>query len=362
MAIPRVGLRKIKRKNGYVYQVDYTINGKRIREIVGSNKTEAEAIAATVRTDLIRGKLGVPKKTEKTELKKLFDEFLEKKRKSDRITETSIRRYNNFYIQFEFFITNFFPHCLKDISQIKTLYITESIDRFTNFGTKDKKKWANKTANSYKDFLASLFKFAITQKYIIDNPASGIADLEVNNKRIVKFYKENEIKKILKNTSENWQNFINFILSTGLRQGEMEFLPWEHVDLKDESILIAPYNGWRPKRNKVRTVYLNDSALTILKGQIGKNDSRVFTNDDGSKLYKNQSYKIIKRILVKLGIDGDVHKFRHTFATDYMMSDSGTIYDLAKIMGHDDIETTQIYAHFSPKYLKKRMKNLDKKN
>jgi site-specific recombinase XerD len=44
-----------------------------------------------------------------------------------------------------------------------------------------------------------------------------------------------------------------------------------------------------------------------------------------------------------------------------MMSDSGTIYDLAEIMGHDDIETTKIYAHLSPKHLKKRMKNLDNK-
>lgn len=35
MAVSKVGLRKIKRKTGYLYQVDYTLNGKIFREVVG---------------------------------------------------------------------------------------------------------------------------------------------------------------------------------------------------------------------------------------------------------------------------------------------------------------------------------------
>ena len=43
-------------------------------------------------------------------------------------------------------------------TQIKTYCIIESIERFTEIGTKDGKIWASSTANGYKDFLASLFK------------------------------------------------------------------------------------------------------------------------------------------------------------------------------------------------------------
>lgn len=35
MAIPQVNLRKIKRTKGYVFMLDFSINGRRIREVVG---------------------------------------------------------------------------------------------------------------------------------------------------------------------------------------------------------------------------------------------------------------------------------------------------------------------------------------
>ena len=42
MAIPKVNLKKIKRRTGLIYQLDFSVNGKRIRESVGSNKQQAE--------------------------------------------------------------------------------------------------------------------------------------------------------------------------------------------------------------------------------------------------------------------------------------------------------------------------------
>lgn len=48
MAIPKVGVRRIKRKNGYVFQLDYTFNGKRIREIVESSRAKAELLFALI--------------------------------------------------------------------------------------------------------------------------------------------------------------------------------------------------------------------------------------------------------------------------------------------------------------------------
>ena len=38
MKIPKVGLNKIKRKNGFVYQIDYTVNGIHRREVIGKIK------------------------------------------------------------------------------------------------------------------------------------------------------------------------------------------------------------------------------------------------------------------------------------------------------------------------------------
>ena len=56
MSIPKVNLRAVKRKSGTVYQLDFTVNGRRIREMVGSKKREAELIQAKIWTDLALGK------------------------------------------------------------------------------------------------------------------------------------------------------------------------------------------------------------------------------------------------------------------------------------------------------------------
>ena len=47
------------------------------------------------------------------------------------------------------------------------------------------------------------------------------------------------------------------------------------------------------------------------------------------------------------------HSLRHTFASHYMMS-GGNIYDLKKLMGHSDIETTERYAHLAPEHLREK--------
>ena len=60
MATPRVTLRIIKRKKQSLYQLDYSVNGKRIRTTVGSNKKDAELVRAKIQSDLILGKHGIP--------------------------------------------------------------------------------------------------------------------------------------------------------------------------------------------------------------------------------------------------------------------------------------------------------------
>ena len=62
MSTPKVGLRKIRRKNKFVYQIDYTIDGKRKREAVGSNKSQALLYQAKIQTDIMNGVLKIKQK------------------------------------------------------------------------------------------------------------------------------------------------------------------------------------------------------------------------------------------------------------------------------------------------------------
>jgi hypothetical protein len=65
MATPRVTLRLIKRKRQSVYQLDYSVNGKKLRPTVGSNKKDAELVRAKIQSYLILGKHGMPTSTQR---------------------------------------------------------------------------------------------------------------------------------------------------------------------------------------------------------------------------------------------------------------------------------------------------------
>ncbi len=77
MKIPRVNLRKIPIKNGYVYIMDYTVNGVRKRTSIGSNKRIAESIVAQKQTELTLGKYSLlPEEKLIISFSALVDKFL----------------------------------------------------------------------------------------------------------------------------------------------------------------------------------------------------------------------------------------------------------------------------------------------
>jgi len=62
---------------------------------------------------------------------------------------------------------------------------------------------------------------------------------------------------------------------------------------------------------------------------------------------------------MKIGIEpGNIHTFRHSFASHLIMS-GVDLPTVQKLMGHSDIETTMIYAHLAPEHLKGAVDKLD---
>ena len=59
MATSRVTLRLIKRKKQSLYQLDYSFDGRRIRQTVGPNKRDAELVRAKIQSDLLLGEFQI---------------------------------------------------------------------------------------------------------------------------------------------------------------------------------------------------------------------------------------------------------------------------------------------------------------
>ncbi len=351
MAYPKVNLRKIKRKKGISYFIDYTIDGKRHRHVVEGNKHTADRIKLEIQQRLSLGQFDIFKdKPVVIPFELLYNQFLATKK--NMIRKSSETRYKNYKDRFASFMIENFNEAYNDISKIKTEYIKECLDE-TLENKKDVVQWSRKTANGMNVHLKSIFNFAITKKYLIENPATGIPKYPISDKTKADFFSDEELENIWKTVNPYWRPFLEFLVHTGLRKDEARNLVWENVKLNDSnpSITIISRDDWQTKTGQHRTVPLNKRAVEILKEQEKRKKRFVFTNRLGNIISKDDPYQAIKKALSTLKLTGDIHKLRHTFASKLVMAGE-TLYTVGILLGHSDPKTTDIYAHLSPDHLR----------
>lgn len=164
-----------------------------------------------------------------------------------------------------------------------------------------------------------------------------------------------------------YYSFFVTAIYTGMRKGEIAALTWDCINFSQNLITVKATLdkfGYRPstKSGKIRFVPMN----TFLKGFLFKLYQNRSTGSDYVFTYKgkpidtNHLYRIFQSIQNKMGLMKTirVHDLRHTFASQLMMKGSGSLYDLAEILGHADTKMTQRYAHLSPSHIAQKTQNL----
>ena len=112
------------------------------------------------------------------------------------------------------------------------------------------------------------------------------------------------------------------------------------------------------KGNKERILYLNDSCIDALENYlvirngmtiIAKDKDALFVSNQRKRISKDAVHLVVKNSLAAAGLDPSLysaHKLRHTAAT--LMLQSGVdVRTLQEVLGHDHLNTTQIYTHVS---------------
>ena len=178
------------------------------------------------------------------------------------------------------------------------------------------------------------------------------------------FLSMEEISLLLQQVSRETKPFYVFLLGTGMRIGEALAIDWLDVSVKEKTILIdKQYNSMAKKvtttkSGKERVIPLSDMALQSLRMQAQLTGSEwlikgpVFGN-----IKRWMIDKELKTVKSKKHITP--HVLRHTFAS--MLVQSGTSLEtISALLGHADLQTTQIYTHFDTSRLKSAMQNLQK--
>jgi integrase len=360
MRIPVVKIVRVKRKNITSYQLDYNLNGKRIREIVSHNKKDAELIRAQRQQELTLGIHGIyPAQSKIISLKDLISQYLNSK--LGIVRTTTYGRYKNYFDGFEKFMYKYFSPACDNIRLITNRYLQECFNRLTNEPVNTKKAWHKNTVNILRDLLIEMFNSAMRDKYINENPASMTIPFRVPKTNTIKYFTDDQLDKIWERLDSHWIPIMKFLAYTGIRKGEMINLIWDNVSLDDNNptITITSTDEAATKSGRTHILRITNTALEILKGQVSKHSKYVFVNERGKKIRKASPNEKLNKALEGTGIAGTIHMFRHTFGANFVMK-VGSIYELTQYLSHSDIETTKIYAHFSLEYMKATTEKLDK--
>ena len=253
---------------------------------------------------------------------------------------------------------------IEDIREVKAQDIIDYLV-YAGFQRKNNTSTRMRKLSSLKSF----FRYAYAKKHLIDsNPTSDI-DSPRKNRSLPKYLTVEESVRLLESVRSDVESktvvrdfaIITLFLNTGMRLSELVGLNLESFapDLSKVTVI--------GKGNKERIIYLNDAARSATADYLRvRLDPRyVITGDHAFFLSRRQTRISAKTIqwlvgkyldLAGLGNKGlSVHKLRHTAATLMYQSGMVDIRVLKDILGHEQLNTTQIYTHVVDRNMEEAM-------
>lgn len=163
-----------------------------------------------------------------------------------------------------------------------------------------------------------------------------------------------QAKSLLQELPEHQREMVLFALATGLRQGNVVRLEWAQVNMELRHAWVL---GTQSKNRHPISVPLNDTALGVLRRQVGKHAQRVFTYRGKPIAWANTSKW--RDTLKRLGInDFRWHDLRHTWATWQRQAGTPT-HELQRLGGWRTGAMVERYAHLAPDHLAQAASRLD---
>ena len=234
------------------------------------------------------------------------------------------------------------------------------------------------TAKKIKTVFHSIMKYAVTQKYIFENPCGGAIWKEVIEQEfgeienVLNLQQAQKLMEILSEYSP-FNTIVKLLMLTGMRSGECLGLRWSSIDFERKTIFIDKTlsyanNEWflsTPKTSRsTRTVSIDDTAIAILLkhkeeqdkqkaicGSAWQHPELVFTSCTGHwydrTLLNTQFRRFVSRNKEILGLDHNltIHGLRHTNAA-LLLYAGEDIENISAHLGHASSDiTSRVYAH-----------------
>jgi len=219
---------------------------------------------------------------------------------------------------------------------------------------KTQKNWSNATLALVHASLKFLFHTVLKKKIMDEIKAPK------KEKKIPEVLTKDEVKAIIKSTKRGRNRLlVEFMYSSGVRVGEVVKMRVVSLNLKEKIAVVRGGKG-----NKDRPIILSKNWVKSIKKYLEKKKIKtdvVFSKKNGKTISVDTIQRIIKNAAKKAQIQKHVtpHTLRHSFAT-HLLDAGVNIRKIQELLGHESLNTTQLYTHTSIEQLKKVVSPLDK--
>ena len=205
--------------------------------------------------------------------------------------------------------------------------------------------------------IKSFYKYlTVRTKLLAENP---VADLEYPKirKSLPKYLTFEQSSALLQSVSgvneKRDYAILMLFLNCGIRRSELVGL--NLTDVYEDRIRVVG------KGNKERFVYFGtpcrkaiDAYMEERKKKVLTDNRALFGSRNGNRISTDAVHRLVKKALLQAGLDADqfsAHKLRHTAAT-MMLSGGVDVKTVQEVLGHENLNTTQIYTHIENTELK----------
>ncbi len=205
----------------------------------------------------------------------------------------------------------------------------------------------------------SLFKYLIRHNHIEVNPVADVPAPK-DHQSLPETLQIEDIQRLFALKGDDAlmlrdRALFELIYSCGLRLAEVVQLDIDSIDMQTGMVQVVG------KGSKARNLPVGKQALSAVRewktrrAELQKGaatETALFISNRGSRLSARSVQQRLKTLAAKTGIPHNVypHLLRHSFAS-HLLESSGDLRAVQELLGHADINTTQVYTHLDFQHL-----------
>ena len=212
---------------------------------------------------------------------------------------------------------------------------------------------SHSTVRHYFVVLSCFFNWLMGEGFVEENPTTKIKVAKSKPKVVVPFSSE-EISRMLAVCDYDYGHNAKFLgsrnraiilvlLDTGIRLSEL--IGMEVGDINNDTGYIRVL-GKGGRERVVRMGKVARKALwRYLMYRTHKGTQELWLTEEGKPLHNSSVQSLVKRLGERASINGNgnVHRFRHTFALSFLRTDKN-VFNLQYLLGHSDLDMVRRYT------------------